>query len=205
MLSLTTKFGGLMAAAVLAIGLAGAAPAATVMFGALPATAVANPLATLTSGTVIENSPVDIASDRKGNGRFGPWAGTPVGVPGVSQVYTSVARGFAEYSFGSVMKTLTFVWGTPDPFNVVDFFRDGVLVDSINGSLFASRAINVDMPLTMVSDILGGGFDTLQFRSKGVAFEYASVSVAAIPVPAAGLLLLTALGGIAALRRRKTA
>lgn len=35
--------------------------------------------------------------------------------------------------------------------------------------------------------------------------DYADISISAIPVPAAGLLLLTAVGGIAALRRRKSA
>lgn len=208
MLSLTTRFGGLIAAAALALGIAGASNAATVAFGALPATAVANPLASSKSGIVVENSANDIASDGTGIGRLGPWAGTPIAVPGVSQVYTSVARGFAEYTFGGtgkLFKTLSFVWGTPDPFNRVVFFRGGVQVDSIDGTLFSTRALNVDMPLTTVSNINGGGFDTVRFSSQGVAFEYANLSVAAIPVPAAGLLLLTALGGVALLRRRKAA
>lgn len=208
MLSLTTKFGGLIAAAAMALSLAGASQAATVAFGALPATAVANPLASSSTGIFVENSPNDIASDGTGNGRLGPWSGTPVGVPGVSQVYSSIARGFAEYTFGGtgkIFKSLSFVWGTPDPFNRVIFYKGGVEVDSIAGSLFPTRALNVGMPLTTVSNIMGGGFDTIRFSSRGVAFEYANISVAAIPVPAAGLLLLTALGGVAALRRRKAA
>lgn len=39
----------------------------------------------------------------------------------------------------------------------------------------------------------------------GVGFVNATFTLATVPVPAGGLLLLTALGGVAALRRRKTA
>jgi hypothetical protein len=197
MLTLTSKFGALVASAVMALGLAGAAPAATVSFGALPALSVGNPLATATSGTVIENSANDVI-----NQRLGPWSGIPP-VAGVSQIYTSVANGYAEYSFGSTFQKLSFVWGTPDKFNTVRFYLGGVLVDTLAGFGNGNNVLN---PTATVTKIGGGaGFDTVRFSSSAVAFEYSNISASVIPVPAAGLMLVTALAGMAVLRRRKAA
>ena len=47
--------------------------------------------------------------------------------------------------------------------------------------------------------------DTSEVRSGRDGWDIDSISVSAVPVPAGGLLLLGALGGLAALRRRKTA
>jgi hypothetical protein len=189
MLTLTSKFGALVAAAALALGLAGAAPAATVSFGALPASALANPLATATSGTVIENDPTDIATVR-----VGPWGGTGV--------YSSVSKGFASYDFGGVFNRLSFVWGTPDTYNSLQFFLGGILVDSVAGF---GNGKNIALPTVTITDIGTTGFDSVRFVSTRTAFEYSNLSLAAIPVPASVLLLLTAIGGMAAVRRRKAA
>lgn len=54
---------------------------------------------------------------------------------------------------------------------------------------------------TQVSDVT---FDRLVLSAGKPALEYANLRVAAVPLPAGGLLLLGALAGIAALRRRKT-
>jgi hypothetical protein len=202
MSSLKTKFGGVLAAAALAIGLAGAAPAATLSWSALPALSIGNPIATDTKGTVTQNSPNDIK-----NVRLGPWSGTPDPVPGVSQPYTSVGRAsWAEYSWaGAIYETLKFVWGTPDTFNYVEFYRAGKLIDTIKGF---GNGKNIALPTLLVTEIGDeGGFDTVRFGSKGVAFEFSNIEVgpSPIPVPAAGLMLLTALGGMALLRRRAAA
>ena len=192
MLSLTTKFGGLFAAAALAIGLAGAAPAATLSWSALPATSTPNPLATTTVGTVIEN----VAGTMPGL-RRSPWANNS------PNVFTSVAFGYAEYAFGTLKSSLSFVWGSPDMMNSVAFYRAGTLIDTIPGF---GNGTNIALPALLATAIGDGmGFDTVRFTAPRTAFEYASVEVAAIPVPAAGLLLLTAVGGVAALRRRKSA
>lgn len=48
-------------------------------------------------------------------------------------------------------------------------------------------------------------FDNVQFHSGQPAFEYANLSVSAVLIPAAGVMLLGALAGFGALRRRKIA
>ena len=47
--------------------------------------------------------------------------------------------------------------------------------------------------------------DTTSSQRSRDGFDVDSVSVAAVPLPAAGLMLLAGLGGLAAVRRRKTA
>ena len=44
------------------------------------------------------------------------------------------------------------------------------------------------------------GFDSVKFSSTGNSFEFA---LAPVPLPAAGLLLLTALGGMKVMSRRR--
>lgn len=193
----------LMAAFIGFMALTGVATAATLDFTALPAASVDNPLASSTIGKVVENNPHDIA-----NVRIGPWAGTTNGKPGKTQNYTSVAPkgkndGVAEYVFDTPFRQLNFVWGTPDLYNTVLFYRTGVgLIDTVMGF---GNGTNVELPTVAITNIGdNGGFDRVQFVSTGTAFEYANLSaVAPIPVPAAGLLLLTALGGVALMRKRK--
>ena len=61
MLSFTRMFGGLLAAAALAVGLAGAAPAATLSFSAQPAASAGPTEATATARTLFQNVPAEIA------------------------------------------------------------------------------------------------------------------------------------------------
>lgn len=57
----------------------------------------------------------------------------------------------------------------------------------------------------MFSDILGGVFDGIRFSSKDYSMEFANLTVAPIPLPAGGVLLLTAVGGLAIAQRRRKA
>ncbi len=147
------------------------------------------------TGTVDVNVTGTVSGTRKD-----PWAATAFADTGA---YTSVRAGSsASYTFGNLKKSIDLLWGTPDSYNFIEFYLAGVLVDSIGGADtgitdFADQTTNQFVTVASAFD-----FDSVTYRSTTAnAFEFATVSP--VPVPAAGLLLLGALGGIAALRRRK--
>ena len=112
-------------------------------------------------------------------------------------------------TFTSVQSAFTFLWGSIDEYNSVEFLLGGVSQLVYTGfDLITDFGLIQDGPnyeevaLVKFSEFDGGGFDTVTFTSPKAAFE---IALPPVPVPAAGLLLLGALGGLAALRRRKTA
>lgn len=72
----------------------------------------------------------------------------------------------------------------------------------LNRDSMASFRVNSAFTYLKLKDVtLGQNWNTTSFDG----FDIGKVSVAAVPVPAAGGLLLAALGGLAAIRRRKNA
>lgn len=170
------------------------AGAVTIVLGPKPTTSDPNPAATATTGTVFENVTGSIGGLRRT-----PWEGTALAATGL---YTSVSRGgSATYDFGSARSALSFLWGSPDTYNnLVIELSGGGGSTTINGAA-VQPPVAVGANFVTISGI--GMFDTVTFKSGGNAFEYANV--AAVPLPAAGLLLVGGLGALGLMGRRKVA
>ncbi|WP_025897495.1 Npun_F0296 family exosortase-dependent surface protein [Sneathiella glossodoripedis] len=150
--------------------------------------------ASATSGTVYQN-----VTGSVGGLRRSPWD-TVSGLE--SSAYTSVSAGsWASYVFQTAMNTLTFMWGSVDLYNSIEFYNDGVL---LNESIVGQDAINAGAvrgsDFVIATILTNGMFDEIRFLSGRNAFEYANVEVSAVPLPAAlplygaGMALLGLLG-----------
>jgi hypothetical protein len=110
----------------------------------------------------------------------------------------------------SAKNTFTMLWGSIDDYNAVTFCL-GEMCDTVSGAeVRAATNAPIGIKNSVVKFTSDFYFDTVSFYSNfdrigdQPAFEFALAPVP-VPLPAGGLLLLGALGGIAALRRRKTA
>lgn len=234
MFDISNRLGGLAVAATLAFGLAGVVQAATITVHAnstqlagnmadmfAPNYAANTPVgATWTTygDPTVDNPPLTVNLDYKS-----PFLNTPLAD---TQTYfaadtrnASNGNGIttqAELTYATAQSTFKMLWGSVDKSNVISFFLGAVPVFSYTGNDLATL-LGLTPPgpapgsfeevvLLSFGDFDGGFFDRITFTaSNRPAFEFALPEAAVIPVPAAGLLLVTALGGMAVLRRRKAA
>lgn len=114
----------------------------------------------------------------------------------------------ATLTFGKTQTAFNILWGSIDSYNEIAFSNSSSGAteswsgaDIINlGSLGGSPDNYEQVALVKFSDM---SFDSVTFTSDAQnSFEFA---LAPVPLPAGGLLLLTALGGVAALRRKRKA
>ncbi len=203
MVGALSRLSGVLVAVLCIAMVAGATNAATVSYSTvLPGVATVNLEASGTTGTAVldENVTGSIL-----NQRSSPWAAANSGIdPNTSTAFYSAIRSTtgvpatAFFNFTTVMRELSFVWGTPGPLNRVELFLNGVSQLLLVGST-PQGATGTLSVLTMISDVR---FDKLVFTAGKPALEYANLTVAAVPLPAGGLMLLGALAGISTLRRR---
>ena len=206
-----------LVASVLALvaGTVSAADAATATFGALPTFVGINPVADVKTGIVREK----LVGNRP---RFrSPWFEGD-DEPDVGVIYTApdaYYTGVREKSSATYVVDrsigVSFAWGSPDTYNLVEFLRGGNVVDS-----FAITTATSILPGSKgdnsagvrIGGIAGGWFDALRLSSSSFAFEYANLTfeyanlrVAPVPLPAAGLMLVSAMGGTFLLRKKRQA
>lgn len=182
--------------------------AATVTFSAMPDTVVLNPTATSVTGRVVEGWTRSAPKSRS------PWmeTGEDVGVKAGSagSYYTTVfAKASAVYDLGKSIAA-SVVWGSPDLYNTVEFLSGGKVIDRYVLSSFTDinpGVLKGDSVFVTFTNIAGGIFDSMKMSSSSDSFEYANLSAtpAPVPLPAGGVLLVSAIGGFAALRRRRRA
>lgn len=188
----------LVAVAALAASQAHAVSAFTYTFGAVPAGTYAAP--TFTNGT---NATTETTS--KQNVYLQP-AGTSGSFLVISTQPTPGA-GQATIATGGV-SSYSFVWGSPDTFNVVDIYgAKGEFAEYTGADLqsqFHLNAVNGDNANTglfTINAATGSVIDHLVLKSSGVAFEMA----APVPEPETYALMLAGLGALGFMSRRKRA
>ena len=92
--------------------------------------------------------------------------------------------------------------------NLIDFGLDGFLPSSVNGPGIGGTAIGVWTLVTAEYNITTAGTYNLYFGAGSKSDSYGgfidNISLAPVPLPAGGLLLMAGLGGLALVRRRST-
>ncbi|MEH6546057.1 MAG: VPLPA-CTERM sorting domain-containing protein [Sneathiella sp.] len=160
------------------------------------------PTATSTSGTVYQG-----ATGSVGGVRRSPWDTIPAMAD--TGTYTSVSGdASATYELTSAINSFTFMWGSVDDYNMMEFWNGdeylGILEGSdaqLDGAPKRVEWINATITLDML-------FDKVRFVSGNNAFEYANVELSVVPLPAALPLYgagLAALGFMGWRHRRKAA
>ena len=191
--------------------LAGATAQATTvtLSTTLPTTAVANPIASGTIGAAVlaQNVTGTIVNDRRS-----PWDATnsTLNPTAATSLYSAIrsSKKFtlasAIFDFTTAQKELSFVWGTPGAQNKIEFFLNGVSQFVLFGG--GAQTLSAGGSNSIFTTIADLSFDRVVLSADHRALEFANLrTVAIIPLPAGGLLLIGAIGGLAALRRRRSA
>jgi hypothetical protein len=108
----------------------------------------------------------------------------------------------ATMSFAGGATEISFLWGSPDDYNVLEINGSAFNKTLLGTSLTGDRSVGVY--LTIKAD--GGDLiDSLTFRSRSNAFEVDHLRATAVPEPGSYALTLAGLGALGLLARRRKA
>lgn len=157
--------------------------------------------ATTKIGSVIENLTSSTVNEYRS-----PWQGTSLDGVGT---YTAVQEdSYASYVFDKTYSSVDFMWGSVDEYNGLEFYYQGSWVDALYGDDAQFGGVSKGVGFIVASVMASGIFDEIRFTSGTNAFEYANMTVSAVPLPAALPLYgagLAVLGFIGWRKRRKAA
>lgn len=167
----------------------------------VPAADTGVPSPTTSVGTVYQNLTGSVPNQYRS-----PWQGTAMDGIGT---YTSVQKdSYASYVFDTGYYAVDFMWGSVDTYNGLEFYYQGNWVDALHGDDAQLSSVSNGLGFIVASIMATGVFDEVRFTSGSNAFEYANLTVSAVPLPAALPLYgagLAALGFIGWRKRRKSA
>ena len=122
----------------------------------------------------------------------------------------------AILTFNIAQTVFNILWGSVDSYNSItfsdgstDWTYDGVdialaagIIDATQAAIDKTKDVRYEISALVNFSDFDNAFTSVSFNSTNVAFEYA---LAPVPLPAGGVLLVTALGGLVLARRRKSA
>ncbi|TNE37998.1 MAG: hypothetical protein EP348_05380 [Alphaproteobacteria bacterium] len=132
-----------------------------------------------------------------------PWEGTNLDGTGT---FTSVSGdSYASYVFDSAISAVSFIWGSVDNYNGLEFYNNGTWVDALYGDDSQLDTAQKTTGFILATVVADGLFDEVRFLSDSNAFEFANLSAvplpAALPLYGAGLAVM----GFAGWRKRRKA
>ena len=101
--------------------------------------------------------------------------------------------------------SLSFLWGTPDNFNLLDVLDgDGNSIFSFRGNPDVSTTLADSLVTLNFDDATSGSVKALRFTATGTAFEIDNVAVRAVPEPGVWAMMLIGFAAMGfSLRRRE--